>query len=136
MYDNYTCYYYCLLLLYRDAVCIFYLVLRSLDTVEDDVTIPADVKSTMLTNFHTYLLDPDWKYMESKEKDRIVLEDFPVVCCLFCIVRFVKRNFLLWCMMVDGNWLHESDSADTALFIVCYVVVIAVAAAVVNDEFV
>jgi len=59
-------------------------VLRSLDTVEDDVTIPRDVKSTMLTNFHTYLLDPDWKYTGSKEKDRIVLEDFPVVCFLFC----------------------------------------------------
>ena len=69
------------LLSHRDAVCIFYLVLRALDTVEDDVTIPADVKSTMLCNFHTYLLDPDWKYLYSTEKDRIVLEDFPVVCC-------------------------------------------------------
>jgi len=69
----------------RDAVCLFYLILRALDTVEDDVTIPRDVKSTMLTNFHTYLMDPEWKYMESKEKDRIVLEDFPVVCFLFVL---------------------------------------------------
>jgi len=67
----------------RDAVCIFYLVLRALDTVEDDVTIAADVKSTMLRNFHTYLLDPNWKYMGSTERDRIVLEDFPVVCLSF-----------------------------------------------------
>jgi len=66
-------------LLCRDAVCIFYLVLRALDTVEDDVSIPADVKSTMLQNFHSYLLDPNWKYMDSTEKDKVVLEDFPVV---------------------------------------------------------
>jgi len=58
-------------------------VLRALDTVEDDVSIPTDIKSTMLKDFHTYLLDPDWKYMESTEKDKIVLEDFPVVCFLF-----------------------------------------------------
>jgi len=61
-------------------VCIFYLVLRALDTVEDDMSIPTDVKTTILTNFHTYLLDPDWKYMDSTDNDRIVLEDFPVVC--------------------------------------------------------
>ena len=65
-------------------------MLRALDTVEDDVTIPADMKTTMLTNFHTYLLDPDWKFMDSKEKDRIVLEDFPVVCVLLCCEFFVR----------------------------------------------
>jgi len=64
-------------------VCIFYLVLRALDTVEDDVSIPADVKSIMLRNFHSYLLDPDWKYMDSTEKDKVVLEDFPVVSLIF-----------------------------------------------------
>ena len=79
--------------LHRDAVCIFYLVLRALDTVEDDVTIPADIKSTMLRNFHTYLLDPNWKYMESTEKDRIVLEDFPVVC----ICSFHLKYVLIFC---------------------------------------
>jgi len=73
-------------------MCVFYLVLRSLDTVEDDVTIPHDVKSTMLTNFHTYLLDPDWKYMDSKDKDcGILLKEFYVVCFfLLCSVRFWK----------------------------------------------
>ena len=64
-------------------MCIFYLVLRALDTVEDDVSIPADVKSIMLRNFHSYLLDPDWKYMDSTEKDKVVLEDFPVVSLIF-----------------------------------------------------
>ncbi|XP_071588794.1 squalene synthase-like [Heliangelus exortis] len=65
----------------RHAVCIFYLVLRALDTVEDDMTISLEVKVPMLHKFHTYLYQPDWKYMESKEKDRQVLEDFPTVRC-------------------------------------------------------
>ena len=73
----------------RDAVCIFYLVLRALDTIEDDPTINSEEKTYLLTNFYTFLDDPEWRYMKSMEKDRIVLEDFPVVCsnvsctCLF-----------------------------------------------------
>ena len=60
-------------------MCIFYLVLRALDTVEDDMTIPTDTKIPMLKDFHTYLQQPDWNYTESKEKDKAVLEKFPAV---------------------------------------------------------
>ncbi|KAF2979892.1 hypothetical protein EK904_009165, partial [Melospiza melodia maxima] len=65
------------------AVCIFYLVLRALDTVEDDMSIPLDVKVPMLHEFHSHLYQPDWKYTESKEKDRQVLEDFPTISMEF-----------------------------------------------------
>lgn len=69
------------LLLYRcrHAVCIFYLVLRALDTVEDDMSIPLDKKVPMLNDFHTFLYQDDWRFTESREKDRQVLEDFPTV---------------------------------------------------------
>uniref|UniRef100_A0A0B7A0C6 Squalene synthase n=1 Tax=Arion vulgaris TaxID=1028688 RepID=A0A0B7A0C6_9EUPU len=63
----------------RNAVCIFYLVLRALDTVEDDMTIPNDIKVPMLKSFYTNLLDPEWKYNESNDKDKIVLENFPSI---------------------------------------------------------
>lgn len=36
----------------RDAICIFYLVLRGLDTVEDDMAIPDKVKIPQLLSFH------------------------------------------------------------------------------------
>lgn len=36
----------------RDAVCVFYLVLRALDTVEDDMALPDDVKVPLLRCFH------------------------------------------------------------------------------------
>ncbi|NXN26211.1 FDFT synthase, partial [Nycticryphes semicollaris] len=67
----------------RHAVCIFYLVLRALDTIEDDMSISLDVKVPMLHEFHSYLYQPEWKYMESKEKDRQVLEDFPTISMEF-----------------------------------------------------
>ncbi|XP_026512141.1 squalene synthase isoform X3 [Terrapene carolina triunguis] len=64
----------------RHAVCILYLVLRALDTVEDDMTISLETKVPMLHDFHSYLYQPDWRYMESKEKYKQVLEDFPTYC--------------------------------------------------------
>ena len=36
----------------RDAICVFYLVLRALDTVEDDMAIPEDTKIPLLRCFH------------------------------------------------------------------------------------
>uniref|UniRef100_A0A3B4FPC2 Squalene synthase n=1 Tax=Pundamilia nyererei TaxID=303518 RepID=A0A3B4FPC2_9CICH len=67
----------------RHAVCIFYLVLRALDTVEDDMTIPLDKKVPMLNDFHTFLYQDEWCFMESQEKDRQVLEDFPTISLEF-----------------------------------------------------
>uniref|UniRef100_A0A8C3TDH2 Squalene synthase n=1 Tax=Chelydra serpentina TaxID=8475 RepID=A0A8C3TDH2_CHESE len=67
----------------RHAVCILYLVLRALDTVEDDMTISLETKVPMLHDFHSYLYQPDWRYMESKEKYKQVLEDFPTISLEF-----------------------------------------------------
>lgn len=36
----------------RDAICVFYLVLRALDTVEDDMSIAQDIKVPLLRCFH------------------------------------------------------------------------------------
>ena len=56
------------------------------------MTIPNDVKIPMLKNFFKNLQDRQWRFTESKEKDRVVLEDFPTVsvspCSLF-IVKYV-----------------------------------------------
>ncbi|KAL6517344.1 squalene synthetase-like protein [Orobanche minor] len=46
----------------RDAVCIFYLVLRALDTVEDDTSIAADVKVPILMAFHQHIYDREWHF--------------------------------------------------------------------------
>ncbi|XP_026638971.1 squalene synthase [Microtus ochrogaster] len=36
-----------------------------------------------LRNFHTFLYEPEWRFMESKEKHRQVLEDFPTISLEF-----------------------------------------------------
>jgi len=44
----------------RRPVCLFYLVLRGLDTVEDDMNLALDEKLSILDNFHLLIHDPDW----------------------------------------------------------------------------
>ena len=43
------------------------------------MTISIERKVPLLHNFHSYLYEPDWRFTESQEKDRQVLEDFPTV---------------------------------------------------------
>jgi farnesyl-diphosphate farnesyltransferase len=44
---------------------VFYLILRGLDTVEDDMTIPIAKKDKILREFHNYLDIPGWTFTES-----------------------------------------------------------------------
>jgi farnesyl-diphosphate farnesyltransferase len=41
----------------RDPICVFYLTLRALDTVEDDMALPESRKLPMLHTFHDKLKD-------------------------------------------------------------------------------
>jgi farnesyl-diphosphate farnesyltransferase len=43
-------------------VCIFYLVLRGLDTVEDDMSINIELKETLLQSFYQKLDKPGWNF--------------------------------------------------------------------------
>ncbi|KAJ1306460.1 hypothetical protein OPQ81_007463 [Rhizoctonia solani] len=62
-------------------VCMFYLVLRGLDTIEDDMTIPDEKKQILLRSFHEKLSTPGWTFKESgpDEKDRQLLVEFDQV---------------------------------------------------------
>lgn len=62
----------------RNAIMIFYLVLRALDTVEDDMSLDPKIKVPLLRSFHEKLNLKNWSFdgCAETEKDRIVLVDF------------------------------------------------------------
>ena len=62
-------------------VCLFYLILRGLDTIEDYMTIPLSKKEPLLRQFDQILDDPAWTFTENgpNEKDRELLVKFDVV---------------------------------------------------------
>ena len=57
------------------------MVLRGLDTIEDDMTIPDDIKQPLLRSFHEKSVTPGWNFHGNgpDEKDRVVLVDYHVV---------------------------------------------------------
>ncbi|KAK9165376.1 hypothetical protein Scep_000567 [Stephania cephalantha] len=60
----------------RNAVCIFYLVLRALDTVEDDTSIPSDVKVPILEGFHRHIYDPNWHFSCGTKDYKVLMDRF------------------------------------------------------------
>ncbi|XP_051146412.1 squalene synthase-like [Andrographis paniculata] len=67
----------------RDAVCIFYLVLRALDTVEDDTSIAAEVKVPILMAFHHHIYDREWHFACGTKDYKVLMDEFHHVSTAF-----------------------------------------------------
>ncbi|KAE8355706.1 farnesyl-diphosphate farnesyltransferase [Aspergillus coremiiformis] len=59
-------------------VCVFYLTLRGLDTIEDDTSIPLETKEPLLRQFKDFLEQDGWTFTGNRpeEKDRELLVQF------------------------------------------------------------
>lgn len=67
----------------QDAVCIFYLVLRALDTVEDDMSIPEKVKCPELEAFWKKIYDPEYVYPCGEKHYKVLMDEYPKVTAVF-----------------------------------------------------
>ncbi|KAF7322208.1 hypothetical protein MKEN_00745500 [Mycena kentingensis (nom. inval.)] len=63
------------------TVCLFYLVLRGLDTIEDDMTLDPNEKDALLRSFYRHTVTPGWSFTGSgpAEKDRELLVQYAAV---------------------------------------------------------
>ena len=77
-------------------VALFYLILRGLDTIEDDMTIPLETKEPKLRNFQDILEEDGWTFNENgpNEKDRELLVHFDVVIAEFKLVKPAYRDII------------------------------------------
>ena len=69
----------------RDPVCVFYLVLRGLDSVEDDMTYAEDKRLPLLRTFHEKCRQNGWKIEGVGDSDdyRVLLANFNKVIKVF-----------------------------------------------------
>ncbi|KAM0899002.1 hypothetical protein ACQ4PT_021559 [Festuca glaucescens] len=67
----------------RNAVCIFYLVLRALDTVEDDTSVPNDVKLPILQDFYRHIYNPDWHFSCGTNHYKVLMDNFRLLSTAF-----------------------------------------------------
>mmetsp|Transcript_38362 Transcript_38362/g.85410 ORF Transcript_38362/g.85410 Transcript_38362/m.85410 type:complete len:165 (+) Transcript_38362:47-541(+) len=67
----------------RDAICVFYLVLRGLDTVEDDMAIPNDIKLPALLSFHEKIYERGFTMDCGYDHYKRLMEHFGIVVNVF-----------------------------------------------------
>lgn len=97
-------------------VALFYLVLRGLDTVEDDMTLPLETKEPILRNFQDILEEDGWTFKDSgpDEKDRQLLVEFNVVIEEFKKIKPAYRTIIKDITKRMGNGM--ADYANNAEF--------------------
>ncbi len=96
----------------KDPVCVFYLVLRGLDSIEDDMTYPAKLRLPLLRNFHTKLDDPKWniKGVGDSEDYRALLANFDKVINVYQKLDIGYREVIADICEKMGNGM--ADYAD------------------------
>lgn len=104
-------------------VCLFYLILRGLDTIEDDMTIPLEEKEPILKSFDKLIEKDGWSYSgnHAKEKDRDLLVEFPCVITEFKKIKPAYQDIIrdITKRMGDGmafycnNAEHNTNGVDT-----------------------
>lgn len=101
----------------RVAIMVFYLVLRALDTVEDDMSIPLEIKVPILKTFHEKLDTHDWTFdgNDPKEKDRCVLVEFDVILAEYHQLRPVYQEVIKDITKQMGEGMAESVLRETSL---------------------
>jgi farnesyl-diphosphate farnesyltransferase len=90
-------------------VAIFYLVLRGLDTIEDDMTIPIARKEPLLRHFDEILQLDEWTFTESgpNEKDRELLVHFDCVLKEYRKLKPQYRKIITKYTIVMGNGMAD-----------------------------
>ena len=104
-------------------VALFYLILRGLDTIEDDMTISLAAKTPLLRNFYKIVNKEGWNYDGNgpDEKDRELLVHFEVVTEEFNKIKPVYQDIIRDIAKQMGNGMadycknaeHNEHGVDT-----------------------
>jgi farnesyl-diphosphate farnesyltransferase len=67
----------------RNAACVYYLVLRGLEAIEDDTTIDVNVKVGLLREFHKKLFDPMFRFPCGNNDYKFLTDKFHLISNAF-----------------------------------------------------
>ncbi len=101
----------------KDPVCVFYLVLRGLDSVEDDMTYPADKRLYLLRTFHEKCSEKGWyiKGVGDSADYRVLLGNFHKVIALFQSLDTSYQSVIadICCQMGNGMADYAERKVNT-----------------------
>lgn len=98
-------------------------MLRGLDTIEDDMTIPDEIKQPILRSFHEKTVTPGWNYGGSgpDEKDRQLLVEYEVVVEELHRLTEAERSIIVdICKKMEvgmADYAHKAINEPTGAYI-------------------
>lgn len=98
----------------KDAVCVFYLVLRALDTIEDDMSLSVEEKEPLLLNFFVHCRDETFSISGiGDNKDYIaLLENYPKVYSMFSELNTASKETIVEITELMGKGMAEFSKRD------------------------
>lgn len=103
----------------KDAICVFYLVLRGLDTIEDDMGLDENLKKELLEDFHNRCNDESFSLKNVGDKPEYVelMENYPKIASTFNSLsneyQFIIKEITY--EMAKGMLQFTSNEVDTKL---------------------
>ncbi|EMR10984.1 farnesyl-diphosphate farnesyltransferase [Pneumocystis murina B123] len=93
----------------RESVMVFYLVLRGLDTIEDDMNFDSKKKIQLLRTFYTHIDEKGWKFSESSlsAKDGMLLKSFDKVIEEFLVLKKEYQDIIRSITYEMGNGMAD-----------------------------
>jgi farnesyl-diphosphate farnesyltransferase len=101
-----------------DVVCLFYLILRALDSIEDDMNLTRDLKIKLLREFHTKNYQQGWKISNvgDKEEYRDLLANYDKVVATFLVLEVKYQEIITdICQKMGAGMADFVDSDVTIL---------------------
>lgn len=96
----------------KDAICVFYLVLRGLDTIEDDMTLEENEKDRLLRHFYRSCYLPDFNLhgIGDTEDYRHLLQHFDKVTRTFLTLKEEYKEIIADICFRMGNGMADCSS--------------------------
>ncbi|KAG6403620.1 hypothetical protein SASPL_135846 [Salvia splendens] len=96
----------------RDAVCIFYLVLRALDTVEDDTSIASEVKVPILKAFHSHIYNSEWHFSCGTKDYKVLMDEFHHVSVAFLELGKGSASYVVAWMVITVLFCSYQEAIE------------------------
>jgi farnesyl-diphosphate farnesyltransferase len=98
----------------KDAVCIFYLVLRALDTIEDDMSLSIEKKDPLLLEFYKHAQDETFSILGiGDNRDyTVLLENYPKVTRTFDRLNIASKKTIIEITKQMGQGMAEFMKKD------------------------
>jgi farnesyl-diphosphate farnesyltransferase len=98
----------------KDAVCIFYLVLRALDTIEDDMSLSIEKKEPLLLEFYKHAQDETFSIsgIGDNRDYMVLLENYPKVTRTFDRLNIASKKTIIEITKQMGQGMAEFMKKD------------------------